>query len=99
MPRPQTTGTGTAPPGTGMVVTDTAWQSIEGHTVPKRAPSVKSQKGDELETELTGNGGFCLRHPGRCFTLQSTMPSASANGKSLSAIFGPLVPFAVPRTR
>jgi hypothetical protein len=95
MPRPSTTGTGTA-----LVVTDTAWQSIEGHTVPKRALSVKSQKGDELETELTGNEDFCLRHPGHCFTLQSTMPSASANGKYHAAISAPIVaPFAVPRTR
>ena len=101
MPRPQTAGAGTA-----LAVTDTAWQSIGGRSVPPWLSPVKARGAHEMANKMTICGANSPRNGQSMIepcaavvqfaTLRELMHRANGNGKLVPAF---IAPFAVPPRR
>jgi hypothetical protein len=101
MPRPQTTGAGTA-----WVATGTAWQSIGARSVPGVRNPVKPRKGGQLETlfrQFGQSAGVSCATRALSATLRELMGRARSIGKVAPAIIAPFAApagsFAPPSTR
>jgi hypothetical protein len=99
MPRPHTTGAGTA-----LAVADTAWQSIGAGSVPGAQNPVKARKSVQLETVFRQSGQSASEPcaiPAASGRLPELMERARTIGKVVSSnvVSTTIAPFAAPPTR